>query len=165
MPVNAGGEAMFAADAVERIARVIHERYRSHQRGRKPPGDPALEPWETLAEPLRNSNRAQAADIGIKLRAVRCSVVPVDGTAAGFQFAPEEIERLAIMEHDRWVAERRAAGWTLGPARDVERKLSPHLVPWEDLAEEFREYDREAVRVIPEILADAGLAIRRHQDL
>lgn len=148
------------ADLHEPIARAIHERYRRNQRDRKPPADPSMNPWETLAETLKNSNRDQAIDIGMKLDAIGCRVAPAsDGAAATFTSA--ELERLATLEHDRWVAERSRAGWTLGPVKDVELKRSPYLVPWEELAEEIREYDREAVRAIPEVLAEAGLVMAR----
>ena len=49
--------------------------------------------------------------------------------ADSFAFTPEEVERLAEMEHERWLAERRALGWTPGP-RDPQKKTNPNLVPW-----------------------------------
>jgi len=64
------------------------------------------------------------------------------------------------MEHDRWVAERFLAGWTLG-AKDTERRISPYLVDWNDLTDEIKEYDRESVRNIPVILSLAGEKIVR----
>jgi len=145
----------------EQIARAIHERYRRNQRDRKPATDPAMKEWDELAETLKHSNREQAADIGAKLRAIGCGVAPSRGAKPAVPFTAEELERLAILEHERWVAERRAAGWTLGPVKDVERKTTPYLVSWEELAEEIREYDREAVRAIPEVLAEAGLMMIR----
>ena len=119
-----------------------------------------MRPWEELPESLQRSNRDQAADIGNKLQVIGRRVATADGTPVVATFAPAEIEQLALLEHDRWVSDRRAAGWTLGATRDVERKISPHLVPYERLPEEIREYDREAVRAIPDLLAAAGLEIR-----
>ncbi len=145
----------------EKIARAIHDRYRQHQSGRKPATDPAMQPWENLTETLRESNRAQAADLGAKLQAIGYRIAPASSATPPLTFTPEEFERLAILEHERWVTERLQAGWTQGPVRDVERKITPYLVSWEELAEEIREYDREAVRVIPELLAEAGLAAVR----
>lgn len=58
------------------------------------------------------------------------------------------LEKLARMEHDRWMAERRSEGWALSPngmSKDVERKLSPYLVPYEALEPDVKHYDREAV--------------------
>ncbi len=35
--------------------------------------------------------------------------------------------------HDRWMSERLAAGWTLGPEKDLVRKISPCLIPYDQL--------------------------------
>lgn len=145
---------------IERIAQAIHERYCRNQTGLKPASDPALRPWAALDEALKASNRSQAADITAKLRAIGCIAVPGDGSN-GFVFTSAELELLAEREHQRWVAERRSNGWTLGPARDPARLVTPHLVPYRDLPEEIRELDREAVRSIPSLLLEVGLEVRR----
>ena len=74
---------------------------------------------------------------------------------------PSEIECLAVLEHRRWVAERTKAGWSYGAERNVEAKTSPYLVPWEDLPERAREWNRSAIRNIPALLAAENLAIAR----
>jgi hypothetical protein len=67
---------------------------------------------------------------------------------------------LARMEHARWNAERFLAGWSYAPGKkNVERKTSPWLVGWGELPEEIREYDREAVRNIPHLVALSGRRI------
>ena len=68
------------------------------------------------------------------------------------------------MEHERWMAERRADGWMLGAARDGDHKISPYLVEWHELPEEARKLDRQAVREIPSILSLAGHGVRRVGD-
>jgi hypothetical protein len=157
--MTASGEGL-RVEAREQVARAIHERYRANQAGRKPADDPAMSEWDDLPEHLRESNRSQAADIFEKLSAIGCTVHEVgDGGVNEFRFSGPEIERMAEMEHDRWTAERVADGWTLGE-RDVVKKTSPHLVSWEELPEEVKEWDREAVRPIPELLASVGLEIR-----
>jgi hypothetical protein len=145
------------------IAKAIHEKFRRNQQERKSPDDPAMVPWEALSETLKGSNRHQADQIQEKLRRIGCAVrLPVSGRPASFKFEPAEEEILAEMEHDRWVAERLQEGWRTG-ARDPERKMTPHLVSWDELEEDIREYDRDAVRAIPIILAEVGLEIyRRH---
>ena len=150
-----------AAERLETVARAIHEGYRRDQAGPKPAEDPAMAEWDDLPEHLRESNRAQAAGIFQKLRALGCTVHPVrDREVELMVFSDAEIERMAEMEHDRWVAERRADGWTPGE-RDPLAKTSPYFVNWDDLPEEVREWDREAVRRIPELLAGVGVEIRR----
>jgi hypothetical protein len=76
------------------------------------------------------------------------------------KFAADDIETMARMEHERWVAERLLEGYNPGP-RDVTRMTSPYLVPWGELEEGIRDYDREAVREIPGLLAAAGFEIYR----
>jgi len=66
-----------------------------------------------------------------------------------------------MLEHQRWEIERRQDGWRPGPARDPARKLSPYLVPWENLPEEIKDLDRDAIRALPTFLARAGFAITR----
>ncbi len=156
-----GSPEYLSAEVRERIARAIHERYRHNQRDRKPASDASMRSWEDLAETLRHSNRDQAADIVAKLHAIGCRIGPAGNHAPAVTFTSDEIDRLGVMEHARWVAERRAAGWTQGPVKDVERKVTPYLVGWDELAEDIREYDREAVRAIPGILTEAGFAIFR----
>ncbi len=58
-------------------------------------------------------------------------------------------EELAKNTHAVWAAERIAEGWTLGPARNEERKETPCLVPYDDLPENEKEYDR---RISMEVL-------------
>jgi hypothetical protein len=41
------------------------------------------------------------------------------------------------------------------------KKISPYLVGWSELPEDMKERDRQAVRKIPEFLANVGLDIQR----
>ena len=121
-----------------------------------------MQPWEELAEDLRESNRQQADDIAAKLRAIGCEPRAAAGQQpVAFVFTQAEVEKLTAMEHERWVAERRAAGWVAGPERDTERKITPYLVPYAELPEEVKEWDRQAARAIPEVLAAAGFEAHR----
>ena len=146
----------------EILGRAIHDAYRRNQQQTKAADDPAMRPWEELNEDLRESNRQQADAIAAKLHHIGCELRPVVGPApAPFAFTDEEVELLAEMEHERWVEERRAAGWVSGPERDVERKITPYLAPYAELPEDVKEWDRQAVRAIPEILTAAGFEIYR----
>ena len=149
---------------IELLARAIHRAYVRLQEaaGRTAEDTPALREWEDLPESIKEANRAQAADVGRKLDAVRCRLKPwTDWAGESLTFSPEEIERMAEMEHERWCREREADGWTYGPTRDDTRKTSPYLVPWGELADEVKEYDRVAVRALPELLMNAGFEVVR----
>jgi len=145
---------------IEKMAKAIHERYRMDQAGRKSASDPAMQPWENLKSDLIRSNLDAAADIPIKLEALGYTFVPERGDIKPIEFDPVEVERLALMEHERWNRERRTAGWTLGE-RNPDAHTTPYLVPWEQLPEDVKEWDREAVRAIPRALADAGFRVEK----
>ena len=74
-------------------------------------------------------------------------------------FTASEGECLAILEHRRWLRERQKAGWRYGSSKDVEHKRSPYLVPWEELPDRAKEWNRSAVRSIPGLLASVNLAV------
>jgi len=63
------------------------------------------------------------------------------------------IELLAENNHDVWAAERIAQGWTYGEARDDIKKETPCLVPYSELPESEKEYDRNtAIAVLKHIM-------------
>ena len=147
--------------AREVLARAIHEKYRLDNQDKRSPDDPSMQPWDSLLEELKESNRQQADHIPQKLKAVGCDFAPVVGSKPKpVKFSDQEIEIMAKMEHDRFVAERFLQGFSSGP-RDADKKTSPYLVAWEDLSEDVKDFDRKAVREIPELLASAAFEIYR----
>jgi ryanodine receptor 2 len=78
---------------------------------------------------------------------------------------PSEIgtltEQLAENSHDIWAALRFDQGWTLGPSRDDAHKKHPCLVPYDELPESEKEYDRNAaIQTLKAIIA-LGYQIER----
>lgn len=145
------------------LARIIHESYVVARRrhGEDPMSNTALVEWEDLPETLRQSNRAQAEDIARKLNEVGCVISPRLGPGDEYVLAQPEIDRLAMLEHQRWVRERTDDGWRYGTQRDDARRLHPALLTWDDLSEDMRERNQDAIRELPAILADAGFRIVR----
>ena len=80
---------------------------------------------------------------------------------APFQPGEDEIEALARAEHRRWCCNRRLAGWRSGSPRDNTAKIHPDLVPWDELDEPTREYDRDPIRNLPRLLASIGFRLER----
>ncbi|MBO5111046.1 MAG: Ryanodine receptor Ryr [Clostridia bacterium] len=61
-------------------------------------------------------------------------------------------EALARNTHEVWAQNRIRDGWTLGEERSDTKRTHPCLIPYEDLPEEEKEYDRatslETLKVI-----------------
>jgi hypothetical protein len=66
------------------------------------------------------------------------------------------VEALAEMEHDCWMVERRIAGWVCGAVREVAREISLYLVPYAELSDDVKEWDRGAVWAISEVYRIGG---------
>ena len=165
--VSAGLEQILQ-EKLDVLARAIHERYVAHRKadGAAPGSDLAMQPWAQLDAGLKSSNRQQADHIDVKLRAIHCRRIgkgeaDPPGSHPFTGFSPAEVELLARMEHARWCADRLLAGWQLGEKADKPRRISPHLVPFDQLTEEIKQYDRDAVLQIPELVALAGERIVR----
>lgn len=79
---------------------------------------------------------------------------PID--TAQVELSPELetlTEQLAENVHEVWSAGRIAEGWRWGAQRDDEHKLHPCLVPYDQLPENEKEYDRNtAMQTIKTIL-------------
>ena len=51
-------------------------------------------------------------------------------------------EKIAENVHEVWAAGRLAEGWKYGKVKDSEKKTTPLLVPYSDLPESEKDYDR-----------------------
>jgi hypothetical protein len=69
------------------------------------------------------------------------------------------IERLAENSHEVWAAKRLADGWTYGKARDDETKKNPCLVPYAELPESEKEYDRRMAEETIKAIVTLGYRI------
>ena len=52
------------------------------------------------------------------------------------------VEKMSENVHEVWAETRINQGWTYGEQRNDEQKTHPCLVPYKDLPEEEKEYDR-----------------------
>lgn len=143
----------------EAMAQQAHEEYRQNQAERHTKADPAMAPWDELAPDLKESNRQQIDWITEKLRAVGLTIRKCEGIPALFPLSDTQIEIMSEVEHGRWNSEKLLDNWRLGPDRDRENRTSPYLVKWNELPEDIREWDRQAIRAMPKQLADAGYEI------
>jgi hypothetical protein len=64
------------------------------------------------------------------------------------------VEQLSEHNHDIWARQRMADGWTWGDSRNDPAKKHPCLVPYDELSEDEKKYDRNSVEeVLKAILA------------
>lgn len=149
------------AATVEKMGMAFHEEYRRNNSGELPDN---MQTWDSLKETFRKANLEQAKYSVQILEACGFEVVPVPvPDKAAVTFTDTEVNRMAELEHGRWNVERLLQGWRLGP-RDNDKKFHNCLVPWSDdktLTEKIKGFDRAAVRKFPEVLARAGLEVRR----
>ena len=148
----------------ELVARAIHEEYLAHREtcGQTPEIPPALCPWNELPRNFQEANLRQADDIWKKLSEIHCVIgIATESRIAPFEFTADEIELLARNEHERWMDERIRNGWIYGPAVNAQKRVHHCIVRWEQLPEEQKEKDRNAIRTLPKILGKVRLKIIR----
>ena len=76
---------------------------------------------------------------------------------------PEELaaltEKIAENVHDVWAAGRISEGWTFGEQKDAKKKTTPLLVPYSDLPESEKEYDRNTALETIKLIIKMGYRI------
>jgi len=68
-------------------------------------------------------------------------------------------EVLASSIHDSWARQRISQGWTYGPKRDDDKMTHPDLVPYADLTESEKEYDRNSAMDTLKIILSMSYSI------
>lgn len=71
------------------------------------------------------------------------------------------VEQLAENVHEVWARNRMQDGWRYGPHRDDARKEHPDLVPYRELADDEKKYDRETALETIKVILALGYSIRR----
>lgn len=71
------------------------------------------------------------------------------------------IEEMAKNVHEVWAETRIAQGWTYGEQRNDECKKHPCLVPYEELPEEEKEYDRNTAIGTLKLIMKLGYMISK----
>jgi ryanodine receptor 2 len=78
---------------------------------------------------------------------------------------PEELEelleQLAENTHEVWAAQRLKDGWRYGERRNDSERLHPCLVPYNELPEEEKEYDRNTTREVLKAILATGFSIEK----
>lgn len=74
----------------------------------------------------------------------------------------ELTELLAKNAHDNWALQRINEGWTYGSERDDTNKKHPCLIPYEDLPDSEKEYDRKAAMETLKAIVALGYVIDKN---
>lgn len=168
---------------IDDLTRNVHLVYESAFTKESINVDAAMERYGAL-EVDKRSNRANALHIRYKLNILGLDYVPCsDGQTEDEvdfnEFVPAEaVDRIAVIEHDRWMAFMRSEGWTTADIAEVKLykenglsagkhkcpllQMHPYICPFEELParskalglKDSTEYDRELIRHIPDILHD-----------
>ena len=87
---------------------------------------------------------------------------PIDTTGVKL---PEElevlVEQMSKNVHEVWAETRIQQGWTYGEQRNDELKTHPCLIPYEELSEEEKEYDRNTSIGTLKLIMKLGFKISR----
>ena len=142
--------------------------------------------YAELPESAKEQNRSVVRDIPNRLAAIGYIMLPARAQEEPSPIPDESLERLAQMEHERYVRERLAQGWRYGEERDDRLRTHPALVYWQveahkereryttdeqarlgpgALPEDEKEKDRALMRAIPRILARAGYIAKPGRDV
>lgn len=70
-------------------------------------------------------------------------------------------EVMASNVHDIWARGRMAEGWTWGPERDDARKEHPCLVPYSELPDSEKAYDRNTAVETVKLILSLGYRIEK----
>ena len=73
------------------------------------------------------------------------------------------IEEMSKNVHEVWAETRISQGWTYGEQRDDKMKKHPCLVPYEELSEEEKTYDRNTSVETIKLILKLGFKITKEQ--
>lgn len=152
--------------AADRAAILVHEAYfRSLSPDRKAANAASTaRPWDGLSPEEQRSNHAVVAHIPAKLASAKISETlwrgRLDIPRLHLEHGRlEPFDELVELEHKRWNAERRWSGWRYsgkprreGGSKNTATRHHPDLVPFGDLSEESKTFDRKSIEVLQQLL-------------
>lgn len=148
---------------LERLAIAIHNRY--NQTALRLDAQKKIEfvNFADLPKEKKFYNFRSAMEYPMMLAKVGCELrtYAYDDPERVTDFTPEEIEMLAECEHDRWMRGRIERGWHFGVKRSTAQRTNPFMIPYADLPETIKEFDRDPARNLPELVSSIGLGVYR----
>lgn len=78
---------------------------------------------------------------------------------------PDELvaltEQLARNIHEVWAQSRVSQGWKYGPNRNDDLKTHPSIIPYEQLSEQEKQYDRDTALSAIKFIVNEGFKITK----
>ena len=69
-------------------------------------------------------------------------------------------EKIAENVHDVWAVGRISEGWVYGAEKNMEKKITPALVPYSELPESEKDYDRNTALETLKLIVKLGYEIK-----
>ncbi len=163
-------------DMVEQYAKAAHEMYREqriHDAVRfgmpeaevtRIQSEDRMADWENLDELYKENKRSQIRYLGERFDRFNTGIglrpiLPDAADTLSELYGPV-LEQLSVLEHQRWMLDKQANGWTLGKL-DTQLRKHPDMIPYEQLDESVKDYVRVSVRNIPAYLKAIGYELYR----
>lgn len=70
-------------------------------------------------------------------------------------------EEMSRNTHEVWARNRMDQGWVFGAVRNDEKKEHPCLIPYEELSEEEKKYDRDTAMETLRLIIKLGYEIKK----
>lgn len=151
------------SESLDDMAKIIHADYLSNQKVLKK-DKASHQKWELLPVELKNQNREQADHMDIKVRSINVDediaieeisklvgeieIANTDKGSTIDKIILPEMELLAEMEHNRWCAHMALSGYVKGEKCNDRTKTHTDLIPYSQLSEYTKQWDRNAVKNI-----------------
>jgi hypothetical protein len=152
---------------IRKIAVAIHEDYckKRELEGQTPETNPNLVLFDQLSDDIREASLDSARTIPRKLKLLNIIIQrAMAGSDPGLlELTDPEIETLSQWEHSRWNWQKIIQGWVYGTEKDEAKKTHPSILPWIQLPDNIKEYDRQNIRLIPGIIKEAGYSAVRKE--
>lgn len=174
---QAANATTFLGEQADQFARFIHDQWltgekirfnkklkESEANGKSvPKAKDSMAEWSELDEEFRRSNRSQGDHAEIKIRALGLKDISMDNlTLEKIEMLTDKVkevekntelfENFAAMEHNRWNADKYVSGYTYDTTRNDNLKLHDNLTHYDNLTDDIKQYDRDVLKWIPELL-------------
>ncbi|HEY60286.1 MAG TPA: ATPase [Anaerolineae bacterium] len=121
----------------------------------------SLLPYDQLPDEEKEQNRNYVRHISTKLNQAGYVMRPARSNERPYKFPGDDFEKLAQIEHQRWMNQKLSDGWKHADKTEKKYKTHTDIKEWERLSEIAKNRDYTLIRAIPLILAKAGYALEK----